>query len=136
MNFPPGMRFPPPGMPNIPGHEKRQDDQNPWINPHILGHMVPHGGHYSGAPSAAGPRANLHTPSVVPPEARIVPPELRFMPASELRIPPPKFSPVVSEGGLGMARSVSRWGGGGILAGVGGAIAAAFGAIFGRKKES
>jgi hypothetical protein len=136
MNVPPGVGFPPPGVPNIPGFEKRQDDQNPWINPHILGHLVPHGGHYPGAPNASGRGANLQTPPTMPAEVRLPIAELRNFPASELTITPPKFSPVVSEGGMGMARGFSRWGGGGILAGIGGALAGALGGIFGRKKQS
>jgi hypothetical protein len=136
MNFPPGMGFPPPGIPNIPGLEKSQDEQNLWINPHILGHLVPHGAHYPGAPNASDRSANLHMPPNVPAEARLPIAELRNFPASDLRITPPKFSPVVNEGGMGMARGFSRWGGSGILAGIGGAIAGVLCGIFGRRKES
>jgi hypothetical protein len=83
MNLPPGMGLPPHAAPNFRDQEKRRDEQYPWLNPHILGHLVPHGGHAPGAPNAAGPRADLHTPKVVPPEARVLAPELRFVPASE-----------------------------------------------------
>lgn len=107
--LPPGVGLPQPVFPNIRDQDKRRDEHNPWLNPHILGHLVPHGEHYPGAPNASGRGASWHTPN---------------------------FTPAMGEGGMGLARGFSRWRGGGILAGIGGAIAAIFGALFGRKKES
>jgi hypothetical protein len=43
---------------------------------------------------------------------------------------------VLGEGGGAIARSFSRGNGGKILGGIGAALAAAFGAVFGRKKQS
>ena len=53
----------------------------------------------------------------------VIPPELRAAPAAFKTVP------------VGEVSSVGRWGGGGVLAGIGGAIASAFGALFGRKKD-
>jgi hypothetical protein len=71
---------------------------------------------------------NLHNPMVVPPKPMI--------PVSEWHYTPPRFTPVVNEGIPSMARGFSHLKGGGLLAGIGGAIAALLGGLFGRKKES
>jgi hypothetical protein len=135
MNLPPGVVFPPFGGPAFPHQEKRRDDQDPLSMAHILGHAIPHG-----IPSHNGPtparEAAVPTPRAIPPELKIPPSEFRFTPASEFHYTPPKFSPVMGEGASAFPRGFSFGKGGGILAGIGGAITAALGAIFGRKKDS
>ncbi|HEY7314404.1 MAG TPA: hypothetical protein VH643_33965 [Gemmataceae bacterium] len=122
-NVPPGVFPPPPAVPILRDREKRRDEQDAASG--IL-RMVPH---MHVPPAVSNPE---HMKDFRPPKA--VPPEM-VMPASEFRFAPPKFAPVASEGGT-FVRGFSSWRGGGILAGIGGAIAAVFGGIFGRKKES
>ena len=114
----------PPAVPGSRDQEKRRDEPGAWTR---IPYVVPRVPSSFGAPNAGG-AADLHTPIVVPPEAA--------MPVSELRFPRTTFSPTVGEGIPTMVRGLSRFKGGGILAGIGGAIATAFGGIFGRKKES
>ena len=134
MNVPPGMPALPPAVPGVRDPEKRRNDHDAWTNIHSVAHGLAHG-----LPSSNGPNAghgvDMHPP-VVSPEAGVAASELRFVPASELRCNLPKVTPVMSEGGAATARALSRGKGGGILGGIGAALAAGFGAIFGRKKES
>jgi hypothetical protein len=123
---PPGVVFPPPTVQGSRDQEKSRDDQNPWTNAHNLAHGISHSLPSSHGPNA-GRAAGLHPPAV-PPEAGVS--------ASELRFTPPKVTPVMRQGGSAIARAFSRGNGGKILGGIGAALAAAFGAVFGRKKES
>jgi len=124
MNVPPGVVFPPPAVPILRDREKRRDEQDAASG--IL-RVIPHM-HVPSAVSGPEHMKDVHPPKVVPPEV--------VMPASELRFAPPRFSPVATEGGATFVRGFSCWKGGGILAGIGSAIAALFGGLFGRKKES
>jgi hypothetical protein len=123
VNLPPGVVLPPPMVPGFHDQEKRRDDQDAGRG---FLHVIPH---VHVPPGVSNPEhmKDVHPPKVIPPEV-VVPP-------SEFRLAPSKFTPVASEGGT-FVRGFSRWGGGGILAGIGGAIASIFGGLFGRKKES
>jgi hypothetical protein len=112
----------------LPSQEPRRDDRDLMNHAHIITHGLGHLHLPSGSAQPEQMR-NVPTPRiVVPPEA--------MAPVSQLHHTPlPRFTPVVTEGSSSMARGLSH-GGGGILAGIGGAIAAVFGGLFGRKKES
>jgi hypothetical protein len=135
MNFPPGVVVPQFANPAFPDQENRRDDQDLLSRARILGHGIPHG-----IPSYHGPtsarEAAVPTPKAIPPELIIPPLEFRFTPASEFYYTTPRFKPVMGEGASTFTRRFSFVKGGGILAGIGGAITAALGAIFGRKKDS
>jgi hypothetical protein len=133
MATPPGALFPPPAVQGFRDQEKRRDDQNPWANAHVL-HAIPHGLPSSNGPDA-GRAAGLH-PSAALPERGVPAAEFRFVPTSELRFTPPRVTPVLGEGGSAALRTFSRGKGSGILGGIGAALTAAFGAVFGRKKGS
>jgi hypothetical protein len=121
---PPRVNGLPPGF---HGQDKREDQNNPFHYAHIVAHGLSHLHHPSSAPNAENMK-NLHTPIVVPSKPTI--------PVSEWHYTPPKFTPVVNEGLPSIARGFSSFKGGGILATIGGAIAALFGGVFGRKKDS
>jgi hypothetical protein len=122
----PGVVPPPPVVPGLPDQDQRRDEHNPWINPHLLGHLIPHGAHSSGGPSA-GRAPDPRGPKAVPSEAALRAVEYRFV--------PPPFPPAVGEGGLSVARGLSHAKGGGVWAAIGAAIAAACGGAFRRKKD-
>jgi hypothetical protein len=124
---PPGMNGLPPAVPGNGDQENRQDKDNPFGYAHIVAHGLSHSNHPSAALRGEHMK-NLHTPIVVPPKPMI--------PVSEWHYTPPRFAPAVNEGIPSMARGFSSLKGGGILTGIGGAIAALFGGLFGRKKES
>jgi hypothetical protein len=135
MKSPVAGPFVPPAVPGFVDQEKRRDDQDPWNMTHIIGHGISHGIPSSHGPDF-GPRANQYAPKVVPPAAEVGASEFRSVPTSEFRYTPPRFTPALGEGGSGIARALSGAKGRGILGGIGAALAAAFGALFGRKKES
>lgn len=124
---PPGMNGLPPTFPGHRDQDKRQDKDDPFHYAHIVAHGLSHSNRPSAVPNAEHMK-NLHTPIVVPPK-----PTIRV---SEWHYTPPRFTPMVNEGIPSMARGFSSLKGGGILATIGGAIAAFFGGLFGRKKES
>jgi hypothetical protein len=130
----PGLGLPIMQPAQLHNQEKRRDEDERLKNLRILTQSLSHGLH--SPVNCPSPQADLHTPKVVPSEAGAAASEFHFTPASELRFTPPTFTPMMSEGGTSIARGFSRVKGGGTLAGIGGAIAAAFGAIFGRKKNS
>jgi hypothetical protein len=105
------------------GDKKDRQYHLPWT------HLIPHGA--SGATPGSGIPEKPYmkpTPSMVPGES--------FSPHAQFNIP--TRLPEISASRLSMPRgSWFRWGsGGGILAGIGGGIAALFGALFGRKKKT
>jgi hypothetical protein len=108
--FPPGINPGgqlPPGFPVLPNQEKRRDD-SPSLQ--TLPHVIPY-----------------HIPNFsVPPKVKVS--ETEFNPFT-------RSTPAAGEAS-GLARSLSECKGKGFLAGIGGAIAAACGGIFGRRKES
>jgi hypothetical protein len=124
---PPGANRMPPTFPGQHEQEKRRDQNDPLHYIHIIGHGMPHSHHPSAAPTAEQMK-NMHKPIVVPPETNF--------PVSDLRYTPPRFTPVMNEGIPSMARGFSHFKGGGILATIGGGIAALFGGLFGRRKDS
>jgi hypothetical protein len=85
---------------------QQEKDRKDQFDPALLGHL-----------------AHLHVPEFHPapevfkPEFRAAPEAFKGFPAGELR------------------SVTGRWGGGGVLAGIGGALASVFGALFGRKKD-
>jgi hypothetical protein len=99
----------PPVVAGFRDQDKRKDHSGPWTGIHVIPH-VPH------SPPAGDPTV---------PAAAVRPPAFK--------VPATRLSPAVAEGA---GRNLSRWTGGGILAGIGGAIAAALRGIFGRNKES
>jgi hypothetical protein len=117
------MVFPPPAVPGFRDQEKRQDDLGVWKHlPHALPHALPHGG----SPNVP-PAAEVHVPKLVLPEP--------VVPMSRIKVPTSGFSSA-AEGSTALFRGVGAIKGGGILAGIGGAFAAVFGGLFGRRKES
>jgi hypothetical protein len=123
VNVPPGVVLPPPAHPGFREQEKHRDEQGAGNGIlHVIRHVyVP--------PAVSNPEhmKDFHPPKAVPPEV--------VMPASEFRFTPPKSTPAMCEGGTTFFRGFSSWKGGGILAGIGGAISAVFGGLFGRKKQ-
>ena len=118
----PGM---PPALPGFRDQEKRRDDLGGWTSiPHVIPH-VPSALPFSGG-SNANPAENLPTPKLTLPEAALS--------ASELRVPATRFSPASGEV-TAIARGLSSGKGGGLLAAIGGGLAALRG-LFRRKKES
>jgi hypothetical protein len=134
MKAPPGGPFLPPGVPGFREQDKRRDDQTPWNMTHIP-HLPLHGIPAHNGPNA-GRGANQYLPKVVPPEGGVAGPKFGSVPISDFRVTPPRFTPAIGEGGSGIARAFSGAKGRGILGGIGAGLAAVFGALFGRKKES
>jgi hypothetical protein len=121
VGIPPGVDRFPSASPGLPNQDKRRDESSVWTGiPHVIPHGLPSGG------SNPGRVIDPHTPKVIPLEASLA--------ASEFKVPTTSVSPVLGEEASALARGIS--GKGGILAGIGGALAALFGGIFGRKKES
>ena len=125
---PPVIPSVPPAMPGNRDDENRRDEPRSHFSPHL---MIPHIGH---TPTPSGgvttnPAKDLQMPNVAP----------SHVPSrqSEFKSPaPPRFTPPAPEGGTTRFRNLPRWGGSGIVAGVAGAIAAVFGSLFRRKKDS
>jgi hypothetical protein len=110
----PGQDF---GNASFPGGGQQKDRDER----HGLGGIhIPHLPLHDGA-------SDPHVPKGVPPEVGV--------PAFEFKAPTPRISPAVGLEGSAI-RGASGCSGGGILTGIGGAIAALFGGLFGRKKES
>ena len=110
----PGSR----GQGVTPRQEEKDRDQRNGLGgaPHIPHLHMPSG------------ETEPHPPKWTPPETVVPTPEFKYS--------PPKFTLYASEGGAVIPRGISGWRTSGILTGIGGAIAALFGGLFGRKKES
>lgn len=119
----PGVHAQGPGAAN---QEKRRDERGAWTGiPHVIPH-VPSALPHSGVPNV-NPASDLHFP-------KLTPPEVAFPPVPKFKFPVAEFSPAMGEA-TAIARGLSSAKGGGILAGIGGGLAA-LGGLFGRKKES
>jgi hypothetical protein len=132
--MPPGGFLPPPMFQGFRDQEKRRDDHGPLSHLHMFAHGMPHErACYNGPNTGRAPGVDPH---VVARQAGVPASELRVGAFPEWKFTPPPVRPVMTEGGGAIARFFSRARGGGILAGIGGGLAAVFGALFGRKKDS
>jgi hypothetical protein len=113
-----------PALPAFPPQEKRRDEDTPWAG---ITHLIPH--HLPEFPGGANAESfkDLHMPKAVP--------QAGPWSASEFKFTPTRFAPVSHEATT-IARGLSGLKGPGILAGIGGALAALFGGLFGRKHGS
>jgi hypothetical protein len=113
--------------------EKDRNDNTSWMRHmgHAIGHLA-----LSAEPakSARTPGASFREPMVWVPEVRPTLPAVTAV--SEVRMPSYGFTSEIGRAGSSVARGFSGWGGRGVLAGIGGAIMAALGAVFGKKNDS